>query len=189
MQDALPEQAQGKSIEVWFADEARVGQQGTLTRLWARKGMRPRAPRDCRYAWAYLFGAVCPERGVGAGLVLPHANAEAMNLHLAEIAAGVSPGAHAVLVLDGAGWHQTGGELRVPPSISLLFLPPYSPELNPVEKLWQFLRERLLSHRVFRDLGAVIDAACAAWNRLVAEPGRVRSLTRFPWLPASVSTS
>ena len=76
-----------------------------------------------------------------------------------------------------------------PPNLTLVPLPPYSPELNPVDKPWQFLRERLLSHRVFRDLGAVIAAACAAWNRLVAEPGRVRSLTRFPWLPASVSTS
>jgi hypothetical protein len=66
----LPEDARAKPIEVWFADEARMGQQGTLTRIWARKGTRPRAPRDCRYAWAYLFGAVCPERGVGAGLVM-----------------------------------------------------------------------------------------------------------------------
>jgi hypothetical protein len=102
---ALPERAQGKRIEVWFQDEARVGQQGTLTRIWARRGTRPRAPRDRRYAWAYLFGAVCPERATGAGLVLPYANAEAMGLHLAEISRHIAQGAHAVLVLDGAGWH------------------------------------------------------------------------------------
>ena len=77
----------------------------------------------------------------------------------------------------------------MPPNLTLVHLPPYAPELNPVEKLWQFLRERFLSHCVFRDLDAVVDAACAAWNRLVAEPGRVRSLTAFPWLPPSVSTS
>jgi putative transposase len=92
-------------VEIWFTDEARVGQQGTLTRIWARRGTRPRAPRDRRYAWAYLFGAVCPERAVGAGLVLPLANTEAMRLHLQEVSRQVTPGAHAVLVLDGAGWH------------------------------------------------------------------------------------
>ena len=75
--------APGTPIEVWFADEARVGQQGTLTRVWAERGSRPVAPRDCRYASAYLFGAVCPARGIGAGLVLPTANARTMTLHLA----------------------------------------------------------------------------------------------------------
>ena len=82
---ALPEHARGGPVEIWFQDEARVGQQGTLTRIWARRGTRPRAPRDRRYAWAHLFGAVCPERATGAALVLPYANTEAMNLHLAEI--------------------------------------------------------------------------------------------------------
>src|ERR687897_1128548 len=79
---ALPKEAAGKPVEVWFQDEARVGQQGTLTRVWARRGTRPRAPRDRRYAWAYLFGAVCPARAVGAGLVLPYADAAATGLHL-----------------------------------------------------------------------------------------------------------
>lgn len=77
----------------------------------------------------------------------------------------------------------------MPPNLTLVHLPPYAPELNPVEKLWQYLRARFLSHRVLRDLDAVIATACAAWNRLVAEPGRGRSLTSFPWLPPSVSTS
>ena len=100
-----------------------MGQQGTLTRLWAKRGTRPRAPRDTRYQRAYLFGAVCPGRGVAAGLVLPFADTAAMNAHLAEIAATVAPGAHAVLVLDGAGWHGGKG-LVVPENISLLTLPP-----------------------------------------------------------------
>ena len=117
-------------------DEARIGQQGTLTRVWAKRGSRPRAPRDTRYEWAYLFGAVCPARGVAAGLVLPYADTAAMNAHLAEIAATVAPGAHALLVLDGAGWHR-GEALLVPPNITLLKLPPAAPELNPVENVWQ----------------------------------------------------
>ena len=88
---AIPQAAQGKPVEVWFQDEARVGQQGTLTRIWARRGTRPRAPRDTRYQWAYLFGAVCPARGVAAGLVLPTVNTEAMSAHLAEISRTIAP--------------------------------------------------------------------------------------------------
>ena len=141
MAASIPERARGKPVELWWQDEARVGQQGSLTYIWADKGSRPRAPRDQRYDWAYLFGAVCPARGIGAALVLAFVNAEAMNLHLAEISTQVSPGAHAVITLDGAGWHQAGGRLVVPENISLLALPPYSPEPNPVENVWQFLRQ------------------------------------------------
>jgi transposase len=172
----LPERAHGKPLELWWQDEARVGQQGTTTRLWARRGSRPAAPKDCRYAWAYLFGAVCPARGVGAGLVLPNANARAMNLHLAEISHQVTPGAHALLVLDGAGWHQTGGALRVPANITLLHLPPYSPELNPVENVWAFLRANKLSNRVFDTYDDIVDACCDAWNWLIAQPERITTI-------------
>ena len=116
-----------------------------MTRIWAAKGSRPPAPGDQRYAWAYLFGAVCPARGTGAGVVLPAANGPAVSRHLAEISRQVAPGAHAVVTLDGAGWHQTGGKLRVPNNVSLLPLPPYSPELNPVENVWQCRRQNQLS--------------------------------------------
>ena len=108
--------------------DARVGQQGSLTYVWADKGSRPRAPRDQRHASAYLFGAVCPARGIGAALVLPGVNIEAMNPHLAEISTQIAVGAHAVVILDGAGWHRPGGDLDVPANISPLPLPPYSPE-------------------------------------------------------------
>jgi hypothetical protein len=103
-----------------------VGQQGTLTRVWAERGSRPVAPRDQRYSWAYLFGAICPARGTGTALVLPVANTDMMNLHLDEISACVAPDAHAVLVIDGAGWHQPGRRLKVPQNITLLHLPPLS---------------------------------------------------------------
>jgi transposase len=176
----LPEAAQARPLEIWFQDEARVGQQGTLTRLWARRGTRPRAPKDCRYAWAYLFGAICPARATGAALVMPYANTEAMNRHLAEIAKAVSPSAHALLVLDGAGWHSTK-ELVVPPNLTLLQLPPYSPELNPVENVWQFLRQNRLANRLFDSYEAIVDACCKAWNALLANPDRVTSITQRSW--------
>ncbi len=110
-------------MELWWQDEARIGQQGTLTRIWAERGSRPAAPRDQRYAWCYLFGAICPARGIGAALVLPCANASAMNLDLLEISTAISSGTHAVLIVDGAGWHQPGSLLRVPDNITLLHLP------------------------------------------------------------------
>jgi hypothetical protein len=90
MTAALPLEAAGKPVEIWFTDEARVGQQGTLTRVWAKRGSRPRAPRDRRYEWAYLFGAICPERRTGAAIIMPEVNIEAMNEHLAEISRRVS---------------------------------------------------------------------------------------------------
>ena len=116
MSAALPPEAAGKPVEIWFTDEARVGQQGTLTRVWAKRGSRPRAARDRRYEWAYLFGAVCPERSTGAAIVMPEVNVEAMNEHLTEISRRVSVGAVALLVLDGAGWHSSP-RLNVPENI------------------------------------------------------------------------
>jgi len=100
-----------------------------------------------------------------------------MNLHLLEISRHVSPGAHAVMMLDGAGWHQQGGRLVVPDNISLLPLPRYSPELNPVENVWEFLKQNFLSNRVFANYEAIVDACCNAWNALMATPERIRSLT------------
>ena len=125
---------------------------------------------------AYIFGAVCPHRDIGAALVLPYANAQAMNLHLEEISSQVTQGSHAVLLLDRAGWHQTGGKLRLPRNISLLHLPPYSPELNPAENIWQFLRQNHLSNRIFESYTDIVDACCAAWNAIVSEPKRIASI-------------
>src|SRR6185312_4751948 len=155
VREALPEHARGKPVEVWFLDEARVGQQGTLTRVWARRGTRPRAPRDRRYTWAYLFGAVCPERAVGAALVLPYADTEATGLHLAEVGRAVAPGAHAVVVLDRAGWHGAG-DLAVPGNLTLLPLPSHSPELNPAEDVREHLRQNKPSHRVWEGYDAIV---------------------------------
>ena len=164
-------------------DEARVGQQGTLTRIRAKRGARPRAPRDRRYTRAYLFGAVCPERGTGAAVVLPHVNVGAMDAHLAEISRRVAEGAHAVLVLDRAGW-RTSPRLRVPDSIGLLSPPPYAPESNPVERVWAYLRANCLSHRVWGSYGAIVDACCDAWNKLMNTPERLASITRRAWARA-----
>jgi hypothetical protein len=151
--------------------------------------MRPRGLREQRFASVHLFGAVCPERDAGMALVLPEVSTVAMSIFLAELSCTLPAGTHAVLVLDRAGWH-VSPDLQVPANLTLLHLPPYSPELNPVECVWLYLRERWLSHRVLAGgYEAVVEAACWAWNKLLAESGRLRSLTSFPWLPASVQTS
>jgi hypothetical protein len=101
--------------------------------------------RDNRHDTAYIFGAICPARGVGAAILTPAVNTECMNLHLAEISTQVTPGSIAALICDGAGWHQSGGALTLPDNIVLLPLPPYSPELNPMENVWDYLRANKLS--------------------------------------------
>jgi transposase len=162
-------------------DEARVGQKGRLCHRWWLKGHRPPGCCDRRFAWAYIFAAVEPATGANVALILPEATTATMSLFLAEFAAELPEDVHAVLVLDGAGWHGARA-LAVPPNITLLPLPPYSPELNPVERIWLSLRERFLSLRIFADYRAIVDACCIAWNRLVAEPDRIRSLCNHPWI-------
>src|SRR5215204_845821 len=170
----------GKPIEIWFQDEARIGQNNGLVRQWARRGSRPRQPADQRYESAYLFGAICPARGTGAALAMPYADSEAMQLHLVEISSRVRRGAHAVLLLDRAGWHTTG-RLVVPKNITLVFLPSRAPELNPVENIWQYLRQNWLSNRVFETYEAIIEAACDAWRSLLAEPTTITSIGHRGW--------
>lgn len=108
-----------------------------------------------------------------------------MNLHLAEISSQVAPGAHAVPVINGAGWHRMGGRLRVPGTITLLRLPPCSPELNPVEKAWACPRGNKLSNRVLDAYNAIVDACCDAWNWLVAPPERIASIATRSWAQVS----
>jgi hypothetical protein len=121
-------------IEIWFQDEARIGQKNKITRRWAKRGTCPSTPRDQRTASTYIFGAVCPQQGKAA-LILSACNTEAMNLHLSENTETVAPGAHAVLLADQAGWHLST-PLVVPPNITIIALLPKCPELKPVENVW-----------------------------------------------------
>jgi transposase len=131
-----------------------------------------------------LFGAVCPARGTAAGLVLPFVNTAAMNAHLAELARNVASGAHAVLVLDGAGWHGAR-DLAVPDNIFLLPLPPCAPELNPVENVWAYLRANKLDVTVFDTYDDIVDACCKAWNFLANNPNAIASITSRDWAAVS----
>ncbi len=115
---------------------------------------------------------------------MPYCDTPAMQAHLGEISAAVAPGAHAVLLLDQAGWHLSS-RLIVPDNITLLPLPPRSPELNPVENVWQFLRDNWLSNRVFRGYVDIVAHCCDAWNELIDQPWRIRSIGQRTWAHAS----
>ena len=127
-----------------------------------------------------------PATGDDFTLVLPSVNATAMDLFLAHFADALDPDVHAVMLADGAGWHDPRAP-SVPNNVTLAPLPPYSPELNPVERVWLHLRERYLSLRVLDDTEAIIDACCQAWLALIAEPGRMRSLCAYPWIMKVIS--
>jgi transposase len=142
--------------------------------------------RDNRHSSAYLFGAICPARGVGAAVIAPVANTAAMDAHLAEIGTQVAPGARAVLLLDRAGWHRRGKRLRVPKNITPLDLPPYAPELNPMENVWAFLRANKLSALVWDSYDAIVDACESAWHFLIHDPERIRSIGFRSWACVSL---
>ncbi|MBM9519012.1 IS630 family transposase [Desulforhopalus vacuolatus] len=177
--EALPASVDLSTVDIWFQDETRVGQQGDITRVWAPTGSRPRAIRQQQFKHAYIFGAVCPSRDQAVGLVLPCANMAAMKLHLEEISKNVPEGHHALLIVDGAGWHQEYLNLD---NVTLLKLPPYSPELNPVEQIWQWLKQKWLSNRVYDSYEHIVDASCDAWNKMVAIPGIINSICSRDWV-------
>ncbi len=153
----------------------RIGQRGTQTRRWARKGTRPRVVRQQQSELAYIFGAVCLRCNTAVGLVLPFANTQTMALHLEAISLAVPPGRHAVLVLDQAGWHTTP-KLPQSPNVSLLSLPAGSPEPNPAEQVWQQLRDRSLANRCYDRYDNIIDACFEAWNKFPQISDAIRSL-------------
>ena len=171
----------GERLQLRCEDEARIGQKGRTCRRWYERGVRPPGLADKRFASLYLFAACRPGTDQAFALALPEATTTAMSLFLAAFAEQLAPGTHAVLILDQAGWHGAR-RLVVPSNVTLLPLPAYSPELNPVERVWLYLRERFLSHRVLESYKAVLDAACRAWNALAAEAGRLASLTAYPYL-------
>jgi transposase len=174
-----------KKIRIFFQDEARVGQQGTLTRVWARTGSRPTMLKQTEYEWVYLWAAVDPISGEAAAMITPTVNTCLMNTFLKGLGGMLGADEHAVVVLDNAGWHHARA-LKVPPNLTLLFLPPYSPELNPVERLWQWLKSHHLSNRLFSDYTHLLHAADEAWQTLSQD--MLRSVCACSWAERAVQS-
>jgi len=163
-----------------FQDEGRFGLLGTPRRCWAPLGTRPVVGARLERKYIYAFSAVSPHDGVMDSLVLPWVSAHTMSLYLDEVAQR-----HAdefiVMVMDQAGWH-LAGELSLPANMRLVFLPPYSPELNPAEHLWESLREECFANHVFASLDAVEKALTDGLVALESDKERTRSMTGFKWI-------
>lgn len=163
-----------------FQDEGRFGLLGTPRRCWAPSGSRPVVGARLERKYIYAFSAVSPHDGVMDSLVLPWVSAETMSMFLAEVAQRHAS-EFVLMVMDQAGWHIAGG-LIVPANMRLMFLPPYSPELNPAEHLWHALREDCFANHVFRNLDHVEQALSCGLVALEADPTRTQSMTGFKWI-------
>jgi transposase len=175
----------GQRIRFFVQDEARIGQQGTLTRVWARTNSRPCAVRQTEYQWVYLWAAVEPATGQSIAMITPTVNTSLMNQFLSGLGDSMAADEHAVLALDNAGWH-VAKALKIPANITLLHLPPYSPELNPVERLWSWLRSHQLSNRIYQDYDQLLHETDRAW--LTLEADTIKSVCACPWIERAIQS-
>jgi transposase len=173
-------------VELWASDEHRIGLKPILHRVWAFPGARPVAPVEHRYQWRYLTAFVHPASGRTVWFLVSEVSTELFAAVLAAFArsAGAGPGKELVLVLDGAGWH-TSPTLAVPDHVHLLILPPYSPELNPAEHLWQ-LTDTVLANRHFASIEELEQAQAERCVALVARRDLIRSTACFHWWPQRI---
>lgn len=170
-------------MQVWAEDEHRLGLFPVVRRVWAPKGQRPVAPVRRRYQWLYAYGFVRPATGTTWWCLLPTVSAEAFSAALAAFAReeGIGPERRAVLVLDNAGWHRAK-RLAVPAGVHLAFLPPYSPELQPAERLWGPLDEPV-ANRAFADLDELEAVLAERCRHLEGRQAEIKSRCRYHWWP------
>lgn len=155
--------------------------------MWARRGSRPQAVRQTQYGYLYVIAAACPATGQAEGILAPYLNTDTINAFLREFATAIAPGVQAVLVWDGAGYH-TSGQLQVPANVSLVQLPPYSPELNPIENLWHYLRSHYWSNRKYADYEALETAAINAWQKACLTAETIQSICRAEYLERALNS-
>ena len=142
-----------KTLRIYFEDESRFGQQGSITKVWATKGSRPTVIRQTEFQYLWVIGAICPETGHAEGLISPCLNTEVINAFLKQFSSEIKPDEHAVLIWDQAGF-RTSKKLQVPGNITIIELPPYSPEVNPAENLWHYFKEHAWSNQYYKDVSA-----------------------------------
>ena len=170
-------------VEVWAHDQARRGLKPIVRRVWARRGHRPVAVSTHQYQWSYVYGFVHPADGRTRWLILPTVNTAARQVALTTFAQAEGGGRRKqiLVVLDGAPWHRTP-ELRLPPGLPLVFLPPRTPELQPAERLWPALNEGL-ANRPYASIQGLDRAVGRRCRQLLAQPDRIRALTAYHWWP------
>ena len=179
MESLVPDGFDLNKVDIWFEDESRVGQKGTLTRIWAKKGKRPRVVKQQQYTNTYIIGSVCPSQNIAEAIISPHCNSDAMHHHLQQISSVTKLDHFAVVVMDQAGWH-TSQEFYDIHNVVPLFLPAYSPELNPMEQVWEWLKDHYLSNCVFDGYEDIEKSCCDAWNIFAKSKDLFKSMCD-PW--------
>lgn len=167
-------------IRLMFQDEARFGRINDIRRAWAPKPIRPLCSGMITHEYTYAYGAVDVITGQLDSLILPHVNTDCMQVFLDEVGKR-HPQEHIVMVMDGAGWHRSTG-LKPPQNITMIQLPPYAPELNPVEHLWDELREKFFHNLAFNSLDALEDQLEHALKNLELNPQKCKTIVHWPWI-------
>jgi hypothetical protein len=170
----------GQPIRLMFQDEARFGRINDVRRCWAPQPMRPLCKAMLTHEYTYAYASCEPATGTMDALILPQVNTHCMQIFLNTVAQR-HPNDHIVMVLDGAGWH-CGKALTAPPNMRLLPLPPYAPELNPVEHLWDELREKCFHNKVFSSIDALEDDLALGLLAMENTPEVIKSITNWPWI-------
>ena len=176
----LPREVERDKVEIWSEDESRVGQQGSLTRIWATKGTRPRKVKQKQFISTYIYGAACHPTGQSYGMILPYANTDAMNIFLGGLSKEIGSGRHIALIIDNAGWH-TAADLIVPRNITLIPLPPYAPELNAMEQVWEWMKSHFLYNQSYADYEDIVDKLAYAWNQVSGNADLIKSIIHREW--------
>ena len=177
----LPEDIDYSNVKIWSQDESRIGQQGSLTRIWATKGTRPRKVKQKQFTSTYIYGAACHSTGQSFGLILPYANTVAMNIFLSELSKEIKPGEHIALIVDNAGWHNSR-DLSVPRNITLIPLPPYSPELNAMEQVWEWMKNHFLYNQYYSSYEDIVEKVSVAWNQISCDSTFLKSIIHRNWI-------
>lgn len=167
-------------IRLYFQDEGRFGRINTVQKCWCQKGVIPKVTQQLIREYTYAFSSVCPETGNLFSLIMPYADSQAMSIFL-KLLSEQQQTERIILCMDKAGWH-TSKQLEVPKNIILWFLPPYSPELNPVELIWRELRAKHFNNKTFNSLCDVDDHLEYALNDFAKDKESIKKLTKINYL-------
>jgi transposase len=187
LSEIVQDWAGGQTVKLMFQDEARFGRISDVRRCWAPLPMRPMCQAMLTHEYTYAYGAVDACTGELDSLILPQVNTGCMQLFLNEVCRR-HPDERIVMVIDGAGWHRSG-RLKAPDNIYLLKLPPYAPELNPIEHVWDELREKFFHNRVFASLDALEDQLVLGLKTLEQNPRTIHTIVSWDWIVSSLITS
>lgn len=175
-----------KTLRIYFEDESRFGQQGCLTQVWASKGSRPTAIRQTEFQYLWVLGAICPETGHAEGLISPCLNTEVINAFLKQLSLEIPRDEHMVLIWDQAGFH-TSKKLQLPWNITIIELPPYSPELNPAENLWHYFKSHAWANQYYKDYKALEKTAIESWKNIAMNSELMKTVCAAPYIERAIS--